>query len=1143
VPFVVGIVAAVVGAVGSVVGAVAGFLGISAATLGVSLAVTVGKSLLGGRKKTEPSRSMLDRLNANIDVRTPRKTVVGRTAFATDIRDEEISGVGDTELNRWIVLASHEVASIDEMWFDDKLAWTASGGPQGEYAGGPPWLISVQPRTVGSAGNALTIRDRVPFGSRRYTGCAYIYIRYVVLPPDESPFGGSIPSRITIRGKGAKFYDPRKDSTVPGGSGSHRADDQSTWEWDDDACRNPALALLFYLLGWRIQNPSTSEWLLAVGKGIPQERINLESFAVAANVCDEPVPTFAGGYEPRYRCDGVWSEGDSTQTVIDMITATMNADLDDMDGQLRLTVFHNDLADDPIDLSDADILNAFEWQPDLPLDQSANIVRGLYTDPSDASLYQPIDYPAVSYDSPDGIDRIDTFNVPMVQSAGQAQRLAAMRIGRDLYGAGTFKADFQATAWRLQKNSIVRLTFAPLGFVNKLFRVAEMDLRTDGVVPLTLREESPSIYDPPPLFPAIDPYDPYPRSPTNVPILSAIAKSLRVVTDRNMVNYDGTGALDPATQDIHFTAYKQRTTAPVTWAVEDAGGNPKTPTSDFLSAATGDTVTMTAAQFDAARGSTYGVIITATLVDDLTALVDKINVIQVMQGQDGADGDDGAAGLSNAVVYLYQRAASAPGAPTGTFTFTFASGALSGGSPGAWTQAIPAADGNPLWVIAATASSSAATDSIAASEFTSPVISSGAGLNTATVRLYQRKSTAPAVPSSTLTYTFMTGELSGTLGSWSQTVSSGANPLYTTQATALSTGSTDTIPSSEWSAPAIIAQNGSNGADGAAGAPASYIAVTKRAFPLPAYMDGTVASFASANGLLTAWTGATDVTSSATLSATSSGCTGTINTAANTPVSGQPKGYYRVTAMSADEATLTLNAVIGGVTYTEVVAITKVKTGPEIVSSLPDANLFNGREVYLTTDQKRYIYKSGAGWDRKFDGADLITNSVGTNSLDAGSVTAAKLAATNVITLSAQIADAIITGAKIGDAQVDTLKIAGNAVSVPIAMNSGITRYGNATLQTVVSGNITLDEPGRVFVSFTATQGFSAGARYWNVQLRVNGTQISGVSGSGVPTDSVCCSGSDALPAGTHLIEVMWYAADGTVQLSNDTTFAQGVMR
>jgi hypothetical protein len=534
VPPVFAAIGAAIGAIGTAIAGasilIGGALGVSAIAVsyGIIGGLLIGaKSILGGKKKTDPSRAMLDRLNANIDVRTPRKTVVGHTAFATDIRDEELTGDDQDLLHRWMVLASHEVHSIDEVWFEDKLAWLPGSLEQGEYAGGD-WL-DANPNVRGSEAGAMNVSSRMPTDSRRYTGMAWIHFRFRCAPGDKSPFGSSVPTRITVRGKGALFYDPRKDSTVPGGSGLHRADDQATWEWDDDACRNPALALLFFLLGWRIENPVTSEMLLAVGKGIPKERIDLESFAVAANICDDVVDTEAGGTEPRYRCDGVWSEGDSPQTVIDMITATMNADLDDVDGQLRLTIFHNDLDNIAANFTEADILDDFEWEPDVPLDQSSNIIRGVYTDPSDVSLYQPADYPQIEAPSPDGIDRIDTFNIPMVQSPGQAQRLAQLRMARELYGSGTFKASFQATAWKVRKNSVVTLTFPKRGWVNKLFRVAEMDIRVDGVVPLILREESPSIYDPPLLFPALDPYDAYPRDPTTSPIYDV----LRDLNDMN----------------------------------------------------------------------------------------------------------------------------------------------------------------------------------------------------------------------------------------------------------------------------------------------------------------------------------------------------------------------------------------------------------------------------------------------------------------------------------------------------------------------------------------------------------------------------------------------------------------------------------
>ena len=80
---------------------------------------------------------------------------------------------------------------------------------------------------------------------------------------------------------------------------------------------------------------------------------------------------------------------------------------------------------------------------------------------------------------------------------------------------------------------------------------------------------------------------------------------------------------------------------------------------------------------------------------------------------------------------------------------------------------------------------------------------------------------------------------------------------------------------------------GTNGTNGAAGTPALSIVVTKKAVTLASYTNGDVTDFSPAVGQLTVYSGSTDVTASATLSATESGCTGTINTATNTPVAAQ----------------------------------------------------------------------------------------------------------------------------------------------------------------------------------------------------------------------------------------------------------------
>lgn len=93
----------------------------------------------------------------------------------------------------------------------------------------------------------------------------------------------------------------------------------------------------------------------------------------------------------------------------------------------------------------------------------------------------------------------------------------------------------------------------------------------------------------------------------------------------------------------------------------------------------------------------------------------------------------GVDGLNNASIYLYKKSTSnitPPAVPTGTFTYTFASGVLSGGVLNGWTQAVQTlAKGEYLWLIQATASSLSTTDSILATEFSAGVVTSAAGVD------------------------------------------------------------------------------------------------------------------------------------------------------------------------------------------------------------------------------------------------------------------------------------------------------------------------------------------------------------------------------------------------------------------------------
>ena len=194
-------------------------------------------------------------------------------------------------------------------------------------------------------------------------------------------------------------------------------------------------------------------------------------------------------------------------------------------------------------------------------------------------------------------------------------------------------------------------------------------------------------------------------------------------------------------------------------------------------------------------------------------------------GAYGDTGNPGTNGLNNAVVYLYKRSSTAATINwTSTLTYTFSTHTLNS-VPSGWNAAIPSGT-DPLYVTAATASSNTATDTIAYTEWATPVILSQNGTNgtdgtngtnTATIFLYQRALSAASLtkPSSTLTYTFATGTLTGALGNWSQSIpTTNGNPCFVIQATAISTTATDTITSNEWSEITELVADGEDGDDG-----------------------------------------------------------------------------------------------------------------------------------------------------------------------------------------------------------------------------------------------------------------------------------------------------------------------------------------
>jgi hypothetical protein len=83
--------------------------------------------------------------------------------------------------------------------------------------------------------------------------------------------------------KGKLCYDPRKDSTVAAGSGAHRWEDPSTWEWSE----NPVVCRYNWVRGIYAEDDVANPTALLVGRGLTAEEAPPENIIAAANLCDE----------------------------------------------------------------------------------------------------------------------------------------------------------------------------------------------------------------------------------------------------------------------------------------------------------------------------------------------------------------------------------------------------------------------------------------------------------------------------------------------------------------------------------------------------------------------------------------------------------------------------------------------------------------------------------------------------------------------------------------------------------------------------------------------------------------------------------------------------------------------------------------
>lgn len=493
---------AVVGIASKVIGGVFGFV------------------ISGSKKKAKSANN----LNKSLDPETSRKICFGRIAVPLDLRYWEVYGPNAKLYVEVLANATHTLHAYKELYLEQQLAISATGIVQAPFIGilsrsvnrGLPGQVAL---AVGSGGqwNATS----------KFTGCAHMALHW---NPDEKKLPNGIPTRYTQVCECAPLYDPRRDSTVVGGSGTHRINDQSTWDYaaldvnGQPIGRNNALQALWYILGWRIQNPSTGEWILVGGRGVDPQDINLSTFIAGANACE------AAGYYT----DLILSTDEDHTANEDKITCDgLIGRLIDPGGLWSYYANVDDTANIAVDLTDVDVLqgNQVSWNAFKGMSDQYNQVGGKYVNGSAITLYQAFPYPLVrdaTYEANLGIKRRKPQDFEQVLDYQLAQRLARLLLNQGQY-QGEHSASWNYKGLRAQAWSVVRYTSERFGWV-KLFRVWRHDISTDSGVGMLLKEIHPSIWTAGTVAAALVPVTGTGYNPTQQIPLTGLAASQQTVS-------------------------------------------------------------------------------------------------------------------------------------------------------------------------------------------------------------------------------------------------------------------------------------------------------------------------------------------------------------------------------------------------------------------------------------------------------------------------------------------------------------------------------------------------------------------------------------------------------------------------------------
>ena len=429
--------------------------------------------------------------NGQIPVIYGTRKVGGTLAFL------ETSGTDNQYLYMALILGEGEINDITQIFVNDnQVTWSGDladntertvGSGDSNYYKDSASLITVRPHYGADDQSACSLLSTLTSwtSNHRLRGVAYLSLRFEW----NSDAFGSIPTvQAIVQGK--KVYNPNLDGTKTGGTGSHREDTSSTWEYSD----NPIYQLLDYLRNDRY------------GMGIANSYFdsNYADFQTAGDVCDANITPFSGADQ----IDLIDSHAviDTSQKIIDNTKKFLTgsrAFLNYHAGKYQVTVETSGSAS--ITLTEDNIIGGIGVSS-KDKNERYNRVIVTFINPDknyqvDEAQFPPVDETgqatadqhATMKTADGGILLEGRFDMPSIANPYQAQEMAEIILRRSRSSLDvTLTAD--ANAMELVVGDIVNITHATPSFSAKPFRVLSTTINGDSTVSLQLTEHQDSYY-------------------------------------------------------------------------------------------------------------------------------------------------------------------------------------------------------------------------------------------------------------------------------------------------------------------------------------------------------------------------------------------------------------------------------------------------------------------------------------------------------------------------------------------------------------------------------------------------------------------------------------------------------------------------